>query len=67
MTSRNLVFDRLEYLLGHLYARAGGSADVKLDLSAIDDREKISTDKKQRKNAKRKHEDCGRGNDNLVS
>jgi len=38
----NLVFDCLEDLLGPLDARAGWSADVEFDLSAIDQREKVA-------------------------
>ena len=38
----NLVLDRLEYRLGAFDAGAGGRANVKLDLAAIDEREKVA-------------------------
>jgi len=37
----NLVLDRLEYRLGAFDAGSGGSTNVKLDLTAVDQREKV--------------------------
>src|SRR5215469_18555376 len=49
----NLVFDRLEDLLGPLDARAGWSADMEFDLSAIDQREKVAANEHEHHRAER--------------
>ena len=56
----DLVLDGLEDLFGDLDPRSGRSADVKLDLTAVDGRKEIAADERQQNPAEREHQD---GND----
>ena len=59
----NLVLDRLENRLGAFDAGSGGSTNVKLDLAAVDEREKVPADGQEHHRAETNDEDCDDRND----
>ena len=59
----DLVLDRLENRLGAFDAGAGRSANVKLDLAAVDERKKVPADEQQHHRAEAKHQHCDDRND----
>src|SRR5258708_2052191 len=52
----DLVRDRLEYRLGAFDAGAGRRANVKLDLAAVDQREKVPADQQEHHRARAKYQ-----------
>src|SRR4029077_13827834 len=62
----NLIFDLLKNLFGDFNPGTGGRTDMQLDLAAIDERKKISTDELQHSGAEPEYQN-GRGrNDDAV-
>ena len=61
----NLVLDRLEDRLRALDARSRRSANMKLDLPAVDQREKVAPDKRKHHRAKAEYQHGNDGNDRL--
>src|ERR1700676_53318 len=52
----NLVLDRLKYCLGAFNAGTGGSANMKLDLAAVDERKKVPANKQEHQPAEAEHQ-----------
>src|SRR5271168_3281000 len=59
----DLVLDRLEYPLGAFDAGGGGSANVKLDLATVDQREKVPADELHHHRAETEYKDGDNGYD----